>query len=354
MISFFITIIILSVLILAHEFGHFVFARRMGVRVEKFSLGFGPRVWGVKAKGTEYCLSAIPLGGYVKMAGDDLGEYKGANDEYFSKKPGKRFWILCSGSLLNYLMGFLLFWLIFFTGYPAPTAKVGGLLDDFGAKAAGLQPGDRILSVNGQMVSLFEELQNIIQEQNALSKVTLLVRRDNQDKIIEVSIKEKETTDLLGQKLKIGLLGVIPSEETVTVRHGLIPSLALGARRTWLLTVLTYKGIWYMVTGRLSLRESVTGLPGIFVLTSKAARAGLSAVLNLMAVLSISLGLFNLLPFPVLDGGHILFLGLEKIRGRPLSVKADRAVTQAGLAVLVTLVIFVTYNDLMRFFGKYK
>ncbi|MDP2941421.1 MAG: RIP metalloprotease RseP [Candidatus Omnitrophota bacterium] len=352
MFTLLIFIFILSILIFVHELGHFLLARRMGVRVEKFSLGFGPAIWTVRIRGTEYCLSAVPLGGYVKMAGDSLEEFKGAKDEYFSQNPGKRFWILSAGSLVNYLAGFLLFWLIFFIGYPAPTAKVGGLLDDFGAKAAGLQVGDKIIAVDGQKIALFEELQGIIQQKKAQGKVTLLILRGSQEKAVEVPIKEKEAADLLGQKLKVGLLGVTPSEETITVKHGVISSLALGAQRTWFLTVLTYKGIWYMLTGKLSMRESVTGLPGIFMLTSKAARAGAAAVLNLMAVLTISLGLFNLLPFPVLDGGHILLLGLEKLRRRPLSIKADHIVNQIGITLLVTLVIFVTYNDLMRFFVK--
>jgi regulator of sigma E protease len=146
MIAFLVFIAILSVLIVVHELGHFIAARRVGVRVEKFSLGFGPQLFKKKNKDTEYLISAIPLGGFVKMAGDSLEEYKGKSDEYFYKSPGERFQIIFAGPFLNYVLGFLFFWFIFFTGYPMLTTKVGGLLDDFGAKKAGLQVGDRIVS----------------------------------------------------------------------------------------------------------------------------------------------------------------------------------------------------------------
>src|SRR4030042_1455801 len=150
MITFLIFIFILSILIIVNEFGHFIAAKSAGVRVEKFSLGFGPQLLKKKRDNTEYSLSAIPLGGYVKLAGDNLEEYKGKSFEYLAKTPGERFRIIFFGPLLNYILGFLCLWLIFFVGYPTLTTKVGGLIDGFGAKVAGLEVGDKIIAVDGK------------------------------------------------------------------------------------------------------------------------------------------------------------------------------------------------------------
>jgi regulator of sigma E protease len=351
MISLFIFLFILGLLIIVHEFGHFIIAKRLGVRVEKFSLGFGRQLWVSKKGDTEYSISALPLGGYVKLAGDNLEEYKGAADEYLALPPGKRFWIIFFGPLLNYILGFLFFWVIFFAGYPTLTTKVGGLVDGFGAKEAGVQINDVITSIDGKKVSSWEELQNIVQAKNGSSRVKISILRNNEAKEIEVSVKEKEVGDALGQKRNVGLLGVMPSDEIIKVRHGLFQSFFLSINKTASLTVLTYRAIWRMVTGRLSMRESMTGPLGIFFITSKAASLGIIALLHLVAVLSISLGIFNLFPLPILDGGHIALLGLEKIRGKYLSLRTERIITRIGVTLIITLAVIVTYNDLMRLFG---
>lgn len=345
-------ILILSILIIVHEFGHFFAARKLGVKVEKFSLGFGPQLLKKKKGATEYSVAAIPLGGFVKLAGDSLEEFKGSPDEYFSKPPGKRFWIIFSGALLNYILGFLFFWFIFFAGYPTLTAKVGGLMDGFGAKDAGLMVGDAIIEADGKKVVYWEDLQKIVQKKKGAEQAGLLVLRQGKEFRVRVDVKEKEFTDRLGKKHSVGLLGITPSEELIKTRHGFFESFSLGARKTWELTILTYQGLWSMITGKLSVRESVTGPLGIFFITSRAASMGIIALLHLMAVLNVSLAVFNLLPFPVLDGGHILFLGLEKLRRRPLGIKAEKAITQIGASILVTMVVFVTYNDIVRLFGE--
>lgn len=343
--------LILSILIVVHEFGHFFAAKRVGVRVEEFCLGFGAKLFKRKKGDTEYGIASIPLGGYVKLAGDNLEEYKGDKDEYLSKSPGERFQIIFCGPVLNYILGFLLLWFIFFAGYPTLTTKVGGLLDGFGAKDAGVLAGDRILAVDGKIVRVWDELQEAIMEKKGNEQVSLSVERGGKEYNFQVTLKKKEVPDHFGQKRELGLLGITPFDEIITVRHGFIESFALGLNKTWALTAMTYKGLWFMATGKLSVRESVTGLPGIFFITSKAASAGIIAVLHLIAVLSISLALFNLLPLPVLDGGHIFFLGMEKIRGRPLNIKAERIVTQIGLTLIISLAVLVTYNDILRFYG---
>ncbi len=352
MITLFIFLAILGVLIVVHEFGHFIAARRVGVRVEKFSLGFGPRLLKRKKGETEYSLSLVPLGGFVKLAGDNLEEYKGKSYEYFSKPPGKRFQIIFAGSFFNYILGFLCFWVIFFTGYPALTTKVGGLLDGFGAKAAGLRAGDRITAIDGREVVSWEELQGTILDRKANDTVHLSVLRQQRVFEADVLLKEKQFDDALGQKQKVGLLGIEPDfQDTVYVRYGFFKSFYMGINKTLVLTQLTYKGLWRMVTGKIAVRDSAAGPLGIYFITSKVARQGITALLNFVGIISVSLALFNLLPLPVLDGGHILFLAIEKIRGRTMSVKAERVITQIGLSVIISLFLFITYNDIMRAFG---
>lgn len=351
MIATLIFILILSMLILVHEFGHFIAARKMGVRVEKFSLGFGPQLFRIKRKGTEYVISAIPLGGFVKLAGDCLEEFTGKKYEYYAKPPGKRFHIIFWGPALNYILGFIFFWLIFFVGYPSLTTKVGGLIDNFGAKEAGLQVGDKITAVDGKKVAFWEDLQRIIYEKRTDEKVNLTVLHDNKEVNVKVSIKEKEYSDQLGEKRSVGLLGITPFDEIIEVKHGFLESFVLSAKKIWELTYMTYKGLWRIATGRLSVRESVTGPLGIFYITSRAAKLGVIAVLHLIAVLSVSLAIFNLLPLPIMDGGHILLLGIEKLRRRTLSIKSEHVISQIGLSMIVLLAVLVTYNDIARLFG---
>ena len=170
--SFFIFVVILSILIVVHEFGHFIIAKKMGVRVEKFSIGFGPKLFSWKRKDTEYTLCAFPLGGYVKMAGDTLEEaHPGVADEYFSQSPGRRFQIVFFGPLLNYLLGLFCFWFIFVAGYPQLTTKVGGLVDGYGAQKAGIQVGDRIIAIDSMKVKYWEDLQKIVQSKSTTEEV---------------------------------------------------------------------------------------------------------------------------------------------------------------------------------------
>ena len=352
MLSLLIFILILSILIVVHEFGHFMMARKMGVRVENFSLGFGPQLFKKKKGNTEYSISAIPLGGFVKLSGDNLEEFKGKPYEYYSKAPGKRFWIIFFGPLLNYVLGFLFFWLILFAGYPTLTTKVGGLVEGLGAIEAGLKPQDKIVSIDGKTVGFWEDLQKEIQEKKDSSKVSLSVLREGKEFPLEVKLTQREFQDPLGQKHTFAVIGITPADEVVKVRHSAVKSLFLSFQKTRDLTVMTYKGLWLMLTGKLSMRESVTGPLGIFYITSKAASLGLIAVLHLLAVLSISLAIFNLLPLPILDGGHILFLLIEKIRGKPLSLKTEGIVTRIGLTFIILLAVMVTYNDIARHFGE--
>jgi len=352
MISIIIFVLILSLLIIVHEFGHFMAAWRAGVRVEEFSLGFGPQLFARKIGETKYSLSLIPLGGYVKMAGDAIGECKGAADEYFSKSPGKRFQIIFCGPLLNYILGFLFFWFILFTGYPTLTAKVGGLIDGYGAQLAGLQVADKIIEINGKKVYYWEDLQSQIQKNKNKDSIELLLMRNGQELKFNVLLKNKVLDNQLGEKKSLGIIGITPFDEVVEVRHGLIESAYLGLSKTIDLTVATYKGIWRLVSGKMSMRDSMTGPLGIFFITSKTAKLGLMALLHLVAVLSVSLAVFNLLPLPILDGGHIFLLGLEKLRKKTLGVKTEKIINNIGMSLMIALALFVTYNDILRLYGE--
>lgn len=352
MISLLVFMLILGVLIIIHELGHFWAARNAGVRVEKFSIGFGTPLWTRKKSGTEYSLSLIPLGGYVKMAGDTRQEYKKRRYEYLSKPISQRAKIIFCGPLLNYILGLFCFWLIFFAGYPALTTRVGGVIDGFGAKEAGIKAGDRITAVDGTKVFLWEELQKVIQAKGRDARVAVTVFRADREYNFKVRIKQQEAGDIWGKKQSIGLLGVKPSGESVKKRYGLFSAGVIALSKTWELTRLTYSALWRMVSGQLSVRDSLTGPLGIFYITSQAASIGLIAVLQLVAVLSISLCIFNLLPIPVLDGGHLALLAVEKLRGKPLSLKAERIITNIGLTLIILLALFATYNDLVRLFGS--
>ncbi|MBU0503378.1 MAG: RIP metalloprotease RseP [Candidatus Omnitrophota bacterium] len=349
MISFFIFIFILGLLIIVHEWGHFIASRRVGVRVEKFSIGFGPRLFTKVRNKTEYSLSAIPFGGYVKLAGDNLDEYKGGADEYFSKPLKQRFKIIFAGAFLNYIMGFLCFWLIFFIGFPTLTTKVGGLVDGFGAKESGIISGDKIISIDNKKTLTWPELQAAVQMRKDKSKVDVMVLREGQELNFAVVIREKPLKDVLGEKRNIGLLGITPADEIVQIKYGFFKSFFMGMNKALDLSALTYKALWRMITGNLSIKDSVTGPLGMYYLTSKAASIGLVAILHLMAALSISLAIFNLLPLPALDGGHIVLLLIEKIRGKALSLRAERIFSNVGMSLLITLAVAVFYNDLIRF-----
>lgn len=344
LISLIIFLLILGVLITIHEFGHFIAAKRLGVRVEKFSLGFGRKILSKKRSGTEYSLNVIPLGGYVKLAGESLEECKGGRDEYLYKTHLQRALIIFFGPLLNYILGLLCFWLVFFVGHPGP--QVGGLKDGFGAKDAGMQIGDRIIAVDGERIYFWEQMQNIILTKKTSELVKLSILRNSKRYIIDVKIKEQQLEGASGKKISIGLIGIIPQ-----IKHSILESFLLSIEKTIGLNIMTYKGLWRIITGKLAVRESVTGFVGIYDITSKVVPSGIIAVLDLIAILSIGLAIFNLLPLPLLDGGHIFLIVVEKIRGRRLSLKAENIITRVGLTLIISLAILVTYNDILRLFG---
>jgi regulator of sigma E protease len=332
-----------------HEFGHFIVAKRLGVRVEKFSLGFGPKVWSIKRGDTEYLLSAVPLGGYCKMSGDEPGEKLTSQKwEFLSRSAFDRFLIIFAGPFFNYVLAFLIFSFIFMFGNPTLTTEVGNLLKDYPAQSAGIRIGDKITAIDGKSVKYWEDMTAIIHK-HAEGPIKLSLVRDGKASDIEVKPIIRETKDIFGNETRLALIGVAPSQKIENVRYGFFQSFGLGFKKVVDLTVLTYKALYSVLIGRISVKESMTGPIGIFVITGQAAKMGMIYIFHLMAILSASLAIFNLLPFPVLDGGHIIFLAIEKLRGKPLSIRTQEYVANFGVAVLILLTVFIFYNDIVKF-----
>jgi len=342
-------IFVLGVLILAHEFGHFLIAKMLKVKVEIFSVGFGKKLWGIKRGDTDYRICLVPLGGFIKLAGDNPEEKRsGQVWEFLSRPVGERAAIVAAGPLFNCLLAFFIFSLVFFVGFASLTSTVGNLKEGFPAVAAGIQTGDRIISVDGQKVSFWEELSAIIHTKTDNKAVDLSIERDGRIISLKVVPKVVQEKNIFNEEVTIGLIGIGPAQETEIVRYGLLKSIAMGAKRTVTIAHLTMKVFIQIITGRLSARNAIGGPVKIFKITGEAAKLGFVYLLQLMAVLSVNLAIINLFPVPVLDGGHLLFLALEKVRGKPISVRVQEIALRFGVSLLVTLMIFLFYNDLMQ------
>ncbi len=345
-------VLVLSTLIVIHEYGHFIVARKLGIRVEKFSIGFGPVLFRRMLGDLEFLICVVPLGGYVKLAGENAQECKGSTGEFFHQPVGKRFQVIAAGPFFNYILAWLLFIAVFFVGFPVPTAKVKDVLDEYPAKAAGILPGDIITAVDGRAISNWEEMTKIIHTFPG-DNLEIKVSRQGQEKVFNLIPKKVSMKTITGKTASIVLVGVTPSEETVTVRFGIGKSIVMAAQRVVDLTWLTLQALFFIMTGVLSFRESVSGPLGIFVITAQAAQIGLLAVIHLTAVLSLSLAVFNFLPLPILDGGHLFFLVLEKIRKKALSLRTEEIVNRVGIALLSILIIFTFYADIRKFGPKF-
>ena len=341
-------IFILSVLILVHELGHYIWAKCLKIRVEKFSLGFGPKLLSKKIGETEYMLCAIPFGGFIKMAGDSAEETQGKKDEFLSRTPGQRAGIIFAGPFSNYLLAFLCLWMVYYLGYPHLTTTIGELIPGLPAEKAHFQVGDKITEVDGVGVQYWDELTKAIRSKKGQT-LHLKAMREAKEFDFTLTPQSKKVETLFGKKVEVGLIGIKPSGDFVKVRYGFWKALEKGAQNLIQMTWMTLLAIFYIIIGTMSFRESVTGPLGIFFITSNAAKAGFSAVLHVIGILSMSLAVFNLLPLPVLDGGHIFFAGLEKLRKRPLRQKTEEVINNIGLSFLIVLAVFIFCNDLIRY-----
>ncbi len=347
MMSALVFIFVLGVLVVVHEFGHFIVAKLVGVRVEKFSIGFGPVIFGKTFGETEFCVSLLPLGGFVKLAGESPEDAKGDAWEFNSKNLFQKFMIVLAGPFMNAFLAFVIFSAIFVVGQPTLTTRIGKVMQDTPAKAAGILEGDKIIAVDGQKVTLWEELLKIVHQTN--KEMIFSVERSGKTLEIPITPATQGGRDIFGRKVKASFVGVAPSSEMVSVKSSLMKAISLGAQRVWSLTAMIFFSLWLMISGALPFKDSVTGPIGIFFMTQQAAQMGVLYLFYFMGSLSVSLFVLNLLPIPVLDGGHIFFILIEKIKGSPLKDSVKEKMTQGGLVLLLVLMGFVILQDINRF-----
>ncbi len=438
--TFFYAIILLGILIFVHEFGHFLFAKMANVKVLKFSLGFGPSILGRKYGETEYQISAVPLGGYVKMLGEESGDEITEEDRaraYNFQPVGKRILIVLAGPIFNILFAAVVFALISISGVPVPYPDIGKVEGDSPAARAGLMTGDRVISINESAIRSWDEIETAV---NRTPGKTLLfkVRRDGSVAELSVTPEKKAEEDIFGEsrqvwyigisqllypdigevtkgspaeraglkkgdrivsigdtplrtwqdmteiiranaekplrfrikrgdhiteavitpekstitgpggeKKDIGLIGVGPRGNDFIKRYGPVEAASFGMKKTWDVSVLTLVSIVKLIQ-RIIPAETIGGPILIFQMAGQQAAHGPLSFFTFLAIISINLGVLNLLPIPMLDGGHILFLGIEAVRRKPLNEKVIMIAQRVGLAMIVTLMIFAFYNDVMR------
>lgn len=339
-------IFVLGLLIFVHELGHFLIAKLVGIRVERFSLGYPPRMIGKKIGDTDYCISWLPLGGYVKMAGmiDESLDQKveGHPWEFQSKSIGQRALVISAGPLMNMLLAIGLFvGITYHAGIEEPVGPVvGSVLANSPADSLGLEEGDRILVIAGTPVASWEDVTREIHSCPE-QKIVLEWERDGVTMRGEVVPRRDRVQG-------IGLVGIRPM--TRTRQAGLGESVLNGVNYTVFLTRLVGSSIWLIVSGQESVKTGLAGPIAIAKMAGESARSGFDSLLNFTAFISLQLAILNILPIPVLDGGHLLFLLLEVVLRRPVSVRTRTVVQQVGMAVLLALMVFLIINDIRRVF----
>ena len=351
-------LVVLGVLIFVHELGHFLVARYFGVRVLVFSLGFGPRIGGWTGKtGTEYQVSAIPLGGYVKMLGQsDIEEEEEKpltpEDEKFSfafKGVWPRFSIVFAGPAFNFIFAVFALAAAFMTGVGEPLPMVGTVTEGMPAHQAGILAGDRITFIGEKPISSWDELSKTIKSADE-GPLMFTVERKGEVFQLTITPRIKEVTNLFGEPVKFPLIGITPSGEQKMVHYSAIEALEMGAIQTWRMIDLTVTSIWKLIT-QVVPADQIGGPLMIAEMAGKSASQGPSNLLFFMALISINLGILNLLPIPVLDGGHLFFFIIEAIKGSPVSETIQGVANRVGMGLLLLLMVWALKNDLMRIFS---
>ncbi len=352
-------IVVLGVLIFVHELGHFVVAKLSGVRVLVFSLGFGPKLCGVRLGETEYILSAIPLGGYVKMLGEGKGEEEDEEAElseeeqqgsYAHKGPWRRMAIIIAGPLTNILFAALVFAVVYLFGVPSLVPVVGEVNYEMPAYSAGFRTGDRIISIDGKKIETWDELSSTIRSSGG-RELKITYERKGEIHTTRVVPKKIESEDLFGESEVSYVIGITASGKKRINHYQPGEALIQGIRETWNVTRLTIINIVKIFRGAISPKE-LGGPIMIAQIAGQAAKSGALTLLYFIGVISVNLGIFNLIPIPILDGGHLLFIFVELIMGRPLNSQQQKIAFLFGFFLLVSLMIFVSYNDLTRFFSQ--
>ena len=347
-------IIALGALIFIHELGHFLFAKLFGVGVEKFSLGFGPKIFGKKVGETEYLLSALPLGGYVKMVGEGEDVELAEEDRHrsFADKPVlQRIAIVAAGPVFNLLFAYVIFIIIFMIGVPAVTTKIGEVVPGKPAAKAGVLAGDRISAVNGKPVARWEDFAKIIAE-GKLTPLEIEVQRGQSALRFKMVPESRTSKNLLGDPVPQPIVGVVAAGESVVDHFPPGEAIVRGSTQCWTVIKLTVLSLARLVERAIPL-DTIGGPIMIVKMAGQQAAEGGVNFLAFMALLSVNLGVLNLLPVPILDGGHLLFFLIELVIGRPVSKRAREVAQQVGLVLLISLMMLAFYNDIARIFtGK--
>ncbi len=345
-------IIALGVLIFVHELGHFLVAKRAGVGVTTFSLGFGPRLLGIKRGETDYRLSAVPLGGFVKMVGENPGEEVPPEDRprAFCLKPvGWRLAIVTAGPAANLIFALILFFVVLLGwGVPTLSTLVGEALPGQPAAQAGIQKGDRILAIDGHRLADWTDMVKAIQESRG-RPVTMLVQRQGRRLQIRVTPRRVTTKNLFGEEVTIYRVGIQASQERLVRRVGVWEAITGAFQKTYAAGELIIMTVVKLIQRKVSV-DNLGGPILIAQAASQAARYGAAPFLDLTALISVNLAILNLLPIPALDGGHIFFFLIEAVRRKPVSEKVREKATQVGMGLLLLLMLFLFYNDIARLF----
>jgi regulator of sigma E protease len=347
--TFLSAMILLGIIIFVHELGHFLFAKMLGVRVLKFSLGFGPKIVGKKYGDTEYVLSAIPLGGYVKMLGEVPGEELKEEEKPFAynyQKIWKRFAIVFFGPLFNILFAILIFFFSFMNGLPILVPEIGEVMPNTPAEKAGLMKGDVIVEINGGTIDKWDQMTDIIHK-SPDKILSIKIKRATAPVLLSITPEKKVIKDVFGEGKPVGLIGIKPSGTTVIKKETIANAFTDSVFRTGEISVLTLVSIVKLIQ-RVIPMDTIGGPIMIVQMAGDQASRGFLNFFIFMAIININLGVLNLLPIPILDGGHLLFLGIEAIRRKPISEKIVSISQKVGLAILLTLMAFVIYNDFMR------
>jgi len=353
-------VVALGALVAFHEFGHFWVARRAGVKVLKFSIGFGPKIAGRQIGETEYLLSAIPLGGYVKMLGEDSGEEISEADKQrsFSHAPlYKRFAIVAAGPVFNLLLAYLIFTAWLATGAPlfvpsfadlAPTVET--VVAGSPAEAGGMKSGDKIVQIADKRINTWNEMTEIVKKSPGKT-LPLLIERDGRTERLTILPGSRKETQPDGTEIEIGQIGITKLNKALLDSENPIFAPWDGLRATWGWTKLTILGIAKMITREIS-ADNIGGPLTIAKISGDAASQGFSNYIFLIAILSINLGVLNLLPVPVLDGGHLAFFTLEAVMRRPVSIRSREVAQQIGIFLLICLMLYAFKNDILNVWPK--
>jgi regulator of sigma E protease len=347
------TLVVLGVLIFVHELGHFLVAKLLKVRVDVFSLGFPPKLVSKQMGETDYRISVVPLGGYVKLLGENPHDEvppELISRSFLHRPLWQRAAIIMAGPIFNFLFAFLSLFMVFaVSGIPYVPTEVGRIIEDSPAQKAGLKAGDQIIAVNGIPVKRWEELSQQIRQHGGQT-LSVTIKRDGHDQNFQITPVKRESENLFGQKVQAYQIGVGSPDHVLTEQVGPVEALEDGMSYSLRIAALTLQSI-YKLAAREIPADTLGGPIMIAQVAGKQAEMGFSPFIHFMAVLSVNLFLLNLLPIPVLDGGHLAFLFLEAVRGKPLDIKHREMAQAVGMMLILTLMVFVFYHDIVRLFS---